>query len=87
MTQAIITKFLGPTNTRPSRIKATGWRGNVTVPYNHGISPVSNYRSAVQTLCDKFNRMDRATWKIIEYAELPNEARDLVFIIDWVRVP
>jgi len=87
MSQAIITKFIPATNTHPARIKATGWRDSVTVSYNGEISPVNNYRAAVQTLCDKFIRMDRATWKIIEYAELPNEPGDFVFIIDWVTVP
>lgn len=87
MPQAIITKFLGPTNTRPSRIKATGWRGSVTVPYSHEISPVDNYRAAAEALCNKFSREDRSVWRIIACAELPNEARDFVFVIDWVQVP
>lgn len=87
MSQAIITKFLRPTNMRPSRIKATGWRGNVTVPYNHEISAIENYQAAVQALCDKFFRMDRSIWRITAHAELPNGARNFVFIIDWVMVP
>ncbi len=37
MTQAIITKYMGPTNSRISRIKATAWGGSVTVPYTHDL--------------------------------------------------
>jgi hypothetical protein len=33
--QAIVTKFLGPTNTRGARIKATCQAGSVTVPYGY----------------------------------------------------
>lgn len=87
MPQAIITKFLGPTPTRGSRIKAASWRGSVTLPCDHALDTAANYRAAAQALCDKFSRMDRSTWQIIACAELPNEARDFVFIIDWVQVP
>lgn len=33
--QAIVTKYLGPTNTRGARIKATADAGSVTVGYDH----------------------------------------------------
>ena len=63
MSQAIITKFLGPTPTRGSRIKAASWRGSVTLPYDHALDTAANYRAAAQALCDKFSRMDRSTWQ------------------------
>ena len=87
MPKAIITKFIPATNTKGARIKATGWRGSVTVPYSHEISPVANYRAAAEALCNKFSREDRNVWSIIACAEMPNEARDFVFIIDWTQVP
>lgn len=34
MAQAIITKFLGPTNTKGARIKATSAYGSITVGYH-----------------------------------------------------
>jgi hypothetical protein len=85
--QAIITKYLGPTKARPSRIKATAWRCSVTVPYSHEISPVANYRAAAEALRNKFSREDRNVWRIIAFAEMPDESQDYVFIIDWTRVP
>ena len=87
MPQAIITKFLGPTNTKGSRIKATSWRGSVTLPCDHALDTVANYRAAALALCDKMNKEpnnDFGAWKIAAGAELPNEARDFVFVIDWV---
>jgi molybdopterin biosynthesis enzyme len=54
------------------------------------LDPVANYRAAAQALCDKINDgitprlRDTGAWKITTGAELPNEARDFVFVIDWV---
>lgn len=53
--QAIITKYLGPTNSRGSRIKATAWVGSVTVSYDHALDSVDNHRAAAMALADKFN--------------------------------
>ena len=36
--QAIVTKFLGPTNFRGSRIKASASAGAITVDYPHAIN-------------------------------------------------
>lgn len=55
---AIHTKYLGPTNTRGSRIKAytCGHRGvTITVPYNHALSGVAVYFEAVKALVIKHN--------------------------------
>ncbi len=35
--QAIVTKYLGPTNTRGGRIKATARANSVTIPYPHEV--------------------------------------------------
>ncbi len=50
MFQAITTKFLGPTNTRGSRIKATAFAGSVTVEYDHGLNQADNHKAAAQKL-------------------------------------
>lgn len=34
--QAIETKFLGPTDTKGARIKASAWAGTKTIPFDHG---------------------------------------------------
>lgn len=51
--QAIETRYLGPTNTRPGRIKATAWAGSVTVQYNHELNTEDNHRAAAMALAAK----------------------------------
>ena len=56
--QAIITKFIGATNTKGSRIKATCDRGSVTVGYPHELNSEQAHRKAVECLIAKFNAED-----------------------------
>jgi hypothetical protein len=51
---AIETRYLGPTNSRGSRIKATADAGSVTVPYDHALSSTQNHAKAAQALAMKF---------------------------------
>ena len=53
--QAIRTKYLGPTNNRCPRIKATAAAGSVTVPYNSGLEISENHRAAAEALMEKFD--------------------------------
>lgn len=53
MYQAIITKYLGPTNTRGSRISAKAAAGRVSVPYDHALNIEGNHTAAAQALADK----------------------------------
>lgn len=54
MTQAIVTKYIGPSNTRGSRIKATAWAGSVTVPYKSNLSSEKNHAEAARSLAAKY---------------------------------
>lgn len=81
--QAIITKFLGPTNTRSARIKATAWAGSVTVSYNHALMPFDNHRAAAQALCDKLSGAGDGAWKIEADGDMPG-GRGYAFIIRFV---
>lgn len=51
--QAIHVKFLGPTDTRPSRYKATCSAGSVTVSSDHSLSLSHNAARAAGMLCAK----------------------------------
>jgi hypothetical protein len=51
--QAIVTKFLGPTNFRGSRVKATASAGSVTIEWDHALNPDGNHRAAAEALCRK----------------------------------
>ena len=59
--QAIITKYLGPTNVRGSRIKASCDRGSITIgwPYE---GPEESHVAAAQALVDKFVAEDAAKY-------------------------
>ena len=52
--QAILTKYIGPSNVRGSRIKATASAGSVTVGYNHALNTEDNHKAAAEALRDKF---------------------------------
>jgi hypothetical protein len=53
ITQAIETRYLGPTNTKGGRIKATAWAGSVTVPYDHALDAADNHKAAQLALRGK----------------------------------
>lgn len=56
--QAIMTKYIGPTNSRNSRIKASAPAGSITISYDRELNEDDNHKQAAEALCDKFN------WKI-----------------------
>lgn len=53
MTQAITTRYIGPSNTRGSRIRAAAWGGSITVPYSSEADSETNHARAAQALCEK----------------------------------
>lgn len=54
MRQAIETKYLGPTNYRGARIKASAQAGSVTISYDHALDVDDNHMRAAQALARKF---------------------------------
>lgn len=52
--QAIITKYLGPTNTRGSRIKAMAAAGSITLPVDDSLNIEQRHAKAAEALCRKF---------------------------------
>lgn len=60
--QAIITKFICPTNTRGSRYKASCERGSLTVDSDHALNADENHRAACDALCAKFDVEDVAKY-------------------------
>lgn len=53
VTQAIETRYLGATNTKDGRIKATAAAGSVTVPYAYELTTADAHKAAALTLIDK----------------------------------
>jgi hypothetical protein len=75
--QAIVTKHLGPTNTKGDRIKATSCGGfSVTVPYEYGLDSNGAHCVAAVALCKylkwDFDHVD---------GSLPDGS------IAWVKIP
>lgn len=53
--QAIKTRYLGPTNYRGARIKASAQAGSVTVSYDYALNIDANHKAAAQALIDKMD--------------------------------
>lgn len=53
--QAIKTKYLGPTNSKGSRIKATAYSGSITIPWDYSLNSDGNHDEAAKALCKKFD--------------------------------
>ena len=56
--QAIVTRYLGPTNTRPSRIRASCDRGSITIPMPMECIGADAHAVAVRALLAKFHKED-----------------------------
>jgi hypothetical protein len=54
MYQAILTKFIGPSDRRGSRVKATAEAGSVTIDWNHALNPERNHAAAARALALKY---------------------------------
>ena len=53
--QAIVTKFLAPTNHKGARIKATAAAGSVTIDFNYAVGDFVNHFLAAEALLKKLN--------------------------------
>ena len=58
---AIFTRYLGPTNTRGFRIKASARGLSATVPLDHALGLVERHEKAVRALLAKLGWNDHAT--------------------------
>lgn len=56
--QAIITKFLSPTNHRVARVVAKAWVGKITVSWDHAETLEENHRFAALSLAEKYGWID-----------------------------
>lgn len=54
MRQAIMTKYVAPTNTKGARIKAEASAGSLFTNYNEDLSIEENHRKAAYLLAKKF---------------------------------
>lgn len=60
--QAIVTKYVCPTNTKGSRVKATCQRGSKIIHWDDAVNADINHIRACEALCDAFATEDVATY-------------------------
>lgn len=53
--QAIKTRYLGPTDYRGARIKASAQAGSVTISYDYALNSDANHKAAAQALIDRLD--------------------------------
>jgi hypothetical protein len=71
MRQAIMTKYLGPTNYRGSRVKASAQDGSIIVNWDYASSTEANHKKALQALLNRLGWNQRKGGKWI-MGSLPN---------------
>jgi len=69
--QAIITKYIGPTDTKAARIKATCASGSKTVAWDHAWDTGANHRIAAVELATKLGLIGFGFGQL-ESGDLPN---------------
>jgi hypothetical protein len=52
--QAITTKYIGPSNTKGSRVKAYAAAGTITIDYDDSLNSEQAHAKAARALADKF---------------------------------
>ena len=57
--QAITTKYISPSNTRGSRVKAQAEVGSVTLSWDNALSIDENHSRAAHALANKYKWLDR----------------------------
>lgn len=82
---AIITKYLGPTDTKGSRIKATlPDNRSVTVSYNPAVDSLDNHEEAAWTCADKF--WDKETTNQLVMISGYMDGCRYAHVFQWVKV-
>lgn len=75
MQQAIVTKYLSPTNTRGARIRASCQAGSIIIPFDFSLDLNACHLKAVHALLDKLGWKPKA----ISMGWLPSNNAVFVF--------
>ena len=82
--QAIQTKYLGATNTKGSRIKATAAAGSIVISYPHELSGQAVHRAAAEQLVKKLG-WDQPSYGPLVGGCLPDGSYCFVFDNQWAK--
>lgn len=63
--QAIQTKFIGPTNTKGDRVKASCDAGSITVPWDYSLGQEENHVAAAEALRAKLGWTEEFYGKLV----------------------
>lgn len=74
MRQAIVTKYLGPTNHRGSRVKAIADAGEITIPWDDALDVAENHKKAATVLAWKFGWHEHHTFLRLEGGSMPQSS-------------
>jgi hypothetical protein len=61
MRQAIVTKYLPPTNIRGSKVSVKAFAGRQTIAWDHALNDEENHRRAAAIFADRLGWLDRNT--------------------------
>jgi len=79
--QTLITKYYSPTNTKPSRIKVTSWKGSKFYSRDYSLGVNDNHVfAAALYIGNQLNTQDHE-WKIVAKGEMPDNTGK-AFIIE-----
>lgn len=82
MRQAIITKYVGPTDTRGSRIRCTANAGSRTFDWDHALDPEDNHRVAALSYASELGWLARNS---IHGGSMPNSEGYAFVLVEKVR--
>ena len=80
--QAIVTKYHGPTNTRPGRVSAKCEAARVIVEWDHALNVDDNHRRAAETLRDKLGWTQAAGYPPMHLGCLPQNVGGYVLVFE-----
>lgn len=69
--QTLITKYYGPTNTKPSRIKVTSWKGSKFYVRDCSLGVSDNYVFAAALYIKTQLNNEEHEWKIVAKGDMP----------------
>jgi len=78
--QAIVTKYLGPTNCRGGRVVAWCEAGRIVVGWNHAIGIPENHEGAARALVKKLGWDDRRYYRRWVLGALPQNTGGYVLV-------
>jgi hypothetical protein len=83
MRQAIVTKFLGPTDRHGARVKATAQAGSVTITWDDALAVDTNHYRAARLLAMKYNWLSNGYHLI--GGGLPDDSGNVYVLVHTVQ--